>query len=263
MADMVAYLGAISSVGQAMEQEQIKQAAALVRAADSIVALTGAGISTPSGVPDFRSEIGLWQDTDPMEIASLRAFERNPQQFYGWFRPLLERLLVAMPNPAHTALAQLEQSKRLRAVITQNIDGLHQRAGSREVYELHGHLRSATCLGCDTTVPADPLLVRLRRGNVPYCSCGALYKPDLVLFDEPLPRGLFWLAQRALEHADLVIIAGTSLEVAPVCEMPLAAVRRGARLIIVNKSPTYLDWQADLVIREDVAEALPAIVALL
>ena len=167
---------------------------------------------------------------------------------------------MALPNPAHLALAQLERGGRLKAVITQNIDGLHQRAGSREVYELHGHMRSATCLDCERQVPAAPLIERVRRGKIPRCACGGLFKPDVVLFDELLPRGLFWLAQRAIETCDAVLVAGTALEVAPVCEMPLAALRRGARLIIVNQSETYLDERADVVLHEDVAEALPAIV---
>jgi NAD-dependent deacetylase len=244
-----------------MGDQGVARAADILRDARRTVALTGAGISTPSGIPDFRSgSESLWERSDPMEVASLRAFHANPQSFYDWFRPLLERLLVAGPNPAHTALAELERCGTLQAVITQNIDGLHQRAGSREVYELHGHLRSATCVECDRQVPSGPLLERARRGNVPRCDCGAAFKPDVVLFDELLPRGLFWLAQRALDTCDAIIVAGTSLEVYPVSEMPLAGLRRGARLIIVNQGETYLDDRADVVLREDVAVALPAIV---
>ncbi len=243
-----------------MDHQGTARAADILRAAKRAVALTGAGISTPSGIPDFRSGGGLWEQSDPIEVASLRAFQANPQRFYDWFRPLLERLLAAGANPAHTALAELEHRGTLQAVITQNIDGLHQRAGSREVYELHGHLRSATCIECDRQVPAAPLLDRARRGGVPRCDCGAPFKPDVVLFDELLPRGLFWLAQRALETSDAIIIAGTSLEVYPVSEMPLVGLRRGARLIIVNQGETYLDDRADVVLREDVAVALPAIV---
>jgi NAD-dependent deacetylase len=157
-------------------------------------------------------------------------------------------------------LAALERAGALKALITQNIDGLHQRAGSREVYELHGHLRGATCLECELQAPTAPLLERVRCGEIPRCDCGGLFKPDVVLFDELLPRGLFWLAQSAVETCDVLIIAGTSLEVAPVGDLPLAALRRGARIIIVNQGETYLDERADVVLREDVAEALPAIV---
>jgi NAD-dependent deacetylase len=242
-----------------MDQLGIARAIEIVRAAQNVVALTGAGLSVPSGVPDFRSDGGLWDGEDPMQVASLRMFQAQPQRFYAWFRPLLARLLAAQPNPGHMALAALEHAGKLKAVITQNIDGLQQRAGSREVYELHGHLRSATCLSCERQVPSAPLIACVRHGNIPRCDCGGLFKPDVVLFDELLPRGLFWLAQRAIETCDTLIVAGTALEVAPVCDMPLAALRRGARLIIVNQGETYLEERADVVLHADVAEALPAI----
>jgi NAD-dependent deacetylase len=242
-----------------MDGYAIARAADILSVARRIVALTGAGISRPSGIPDFRSADGLWAHADPMAVASLAGFRADPRRFYSWVQPLIDTIEVASPNRAHLALAQLEREGRLAALITQNIDGLHQRAGSREVYELHGHIRSATCLECDHQAPARPLIAQLRRGIIPRCACGGLFKPDVVLFDELLPRGLFWLAQRAIEQCDVVLVAGTALEVAPVCELPLAALRRGARLIIVNQSETYLDARADVVLREDVAEALPAI----
>jgi NAD-dependent deacetylase len=243
-----------------MNHQAIARAAEILHGAQRIVALTGAGISRPSGIPDFRSAGGLWTRDDPLAVASLAGFEANPRRFYDWVQPLIYTIGAAQPNPAHAALAQLERDDQLTAVITQNIDGLHQRAGSRQVYELHGHIRSATCLSCDCQAPAQPLLEQVRRGKIPRCECGGLFKPDVVLFDEALPRGLFWLAQRAIEACDALIIAGTALEVAPVCELPLAALRHGARLIIVNQSETYLDDRADVVLHENVAEALPAIV---
>lgn len=242
-----------------MDRHAITRAAQIIHDARRIVALTGAGISRPSGIPDFRSQGGLWARDDPFEVASLAGFRVDPRRFYSWVRPLLDTIAAALPNPAHQALAHLEGAGRLTAVITQNIDGLHQRAGSRTVYELHGHLRGVTCLDCEHQAPAAPLIEQLRRGKIPRCACGGLFKPDVVLFDELLPRGLFWLAQRAIENCDVVLVAGTALEVAPVCELPLAALRRGARLIIVNQSATYLDDRADVVLREDVAEALPEI----
>ncbi|HEU5011072.1 MAG TPA: NAD-dependent deacylase [Roseiflexaceae bacterium] len=241
----------------------IAQAAAILRGAQRAAALTGAGISTPSGIPDFRGDGGLWLRDDPMEVASLHGFCKNPRRFFGWFQPILDQLLHAQPNPAHRALAALEKMGKLRAVVTQNIDGLHQRAGSREVYELHGHVRSATCMGCGRQVLAAPLIEKVRRGELPWCACGGLFKPDVVLFEEDLPRGTYWLSASAMEKADAVIVAGTALEVYPACEMPLAALKRGKPLIIVNKSPTYLDEQAAVVIREDVAVALPKIVEML
>jgi NAD-dependent deacetylase len=243
-----------------LDQQAIELASGIVRGSQRIVALTGAGISRPSGIPDFRSEAGLWKLDDPMVVASLGGFRANPDRFYNWFRPLLKTISAAQPNPAHLALAQLERRGQLKAVITQNIDGLHQRAGSREVFELHGHMRSATCLECDQQAPSAALLERVRRGEVPRCSCGGVFKPDVVLFGELLPRGSYWLAQCAIEQCDTLIVAGTALEVAPVCDMPLLARRRGARLIIVNNSETYADQYADVVLHEDVAVALPAIV---
>jgi len=242
-----------------MDRHAVARAAEIMREAHRIVALTGAGISRPSGIPDFRSADGLWMRDDPMAVASLAGFRADPRRFYSWVQPLIDTIEVALPNPAHLALAQLEHERWLRAVITQNIDGLHQRAGSHEVYELHGHIRSATCLDCEHQALARPLIEQMRRGKIPRCVCGGLFKPDVVLFDELLPRGLFWLAQRAIEQCDVVLVAGTALEVAPVCELPLAALRRGARLIIVNQGETYLDDRADVVLHEDVAEALPAI----
>ncbi len=254
------FLARSCSMGTTMNLEKIEQAANLLRKAQHAVVLTGAGISTPSGVPDFRSDAGIWQNQNPFEVAALAAFRHDPLRFYRWFQPLLKQLLDAKPNPAHTALAQLEREGYIRAVVTQNIDGLHQSAGSREVYELHGHLRSATCLGCETQIPSDRVFQAAQRGNILRCQCGEAFKPDVVLFDELLPRGLFWLAQRAIDKADVVIVAGTSLEVAPVCEMPLRAWQRGAKLIIINLSETYLDGQADIVLHHDLAIALPAIV---
>jgi NAD-dependent deacetylase len=242
-------------------QEHIEQASNLIANAQRVVVLTGAGISTPSGVPDFRSDQGIWQHYDPFEIASVASFRRDPLRFFAWFRPLLQRMLAAQPNPAHQALAHLEQRGRLQAVITQNIDGLHQAAGSREVFELHGHLRTATCLGCETQIAATKLLPAIEKGKLLRCTCGDTYKPDVVLFDELLPRGMFWLAQRAMDSADLIVIAGTSLEVSPVCEMPLTALRRGAKLVIMNRGTTYLDEYASVCINADLAEALPAVAA--
>jgi NAD-dependent deacetylase len=246
-----------------MDQQAIAQAAELLHHARRIVALTGAGISRPSGIPDFRSDSGLWRADDPMEIASLRGFRANPQRFFRWMRPLLDTIGVAQPNPAHQALAQLELCCKHVAVVTQNIDGLHQRAGSHEVLELHGHLRSAVCLECEQQVPATAVLPRVRKGAVPRCSCGGLLKPNVVLFDELLPRGIYWLAERAARTCDVMVIAGTALEVAPACELPLTALDHGGKLIIINQGCTYLDAHADVVLHEDVAQALPAMLAAL
>ena len=238
----------------------VERAAELLGAAVYAVALTGAGVSTPSGIPDFRGDGGLWAGQDPAEVAALHVFLRDPRPFFRWFGPLFGLLSAAQPNPAHTALARLEQAGRLRAVITQNIDGLHQRAGSREVYELHGHVRSATCVRCGRQVPSQPLQRTIAGGRPLACpGCRGALKPDVVLFGEALPQGLYWMARRALEQSDLLLVAGTSLEVEPAGGLPLLALRRGARLLIINKSATHLDARADVVLRADVAEALPAL----
>lgn len=241
--------------------QDLKRAIDLAANAQRVVVLTGAGFSRPSGIPDFRSPEGLWSRSDPAEVASLHAFRRDPDGFYRWFKHLLEPILAARPNAAHLAVSAFESAGRVTGVITQNIDGLHQQAGSRRVYELHGHLRSATCFTCERQVPSEHLLPLIRQGRAPRCTCGGVFKPDVVLFDEALPRGLLWLAHALLEQCDLLIVAGTSLEVAPVCDLPLIALRRGARLIIVNLEATYLDARADAVIRDDVATVIPAIVS--
>lgn len=241
--------------------ESFKRAAELLLAAKRVAVITGAGISKPSGIPDFRSPNGIWARIDPSKVASLGAFRRDPDGFYGWLSGLLGPMLAACPNPAHLALAALEAAGRVGGVITQNIDGLHQQAGSRRVFELHGNLRGATCMECGRQVPVEPLLRSVRRGRAPRCSCGGAFKPDVVLFDEPLPQGILWLAHKALEECDLLLVVGTSLEVAPACDLPLVAAKHGARIVIVNLEQTYLDEYADAVLHADVATAIPALVA--
>ncbi len=244
-----------------MNQEQIAQAARIISAARYAVALTGAGISRPSGIPDFRSAGGLWAQEDPLEVASFSTFRTNPERFFNWLRPLLQVSLAARPNPAHLALAELEQKGILHAVITQNIDGLHQRAGSRVVYELHGHMRSATCTRCERQIEADRLVEQVLMGIMPRCDCGqhGMLKPDIVLFDEILPIVPFQRAQQALATCDVLLIVGTSLEVYPVAHLPLTALQHGARLVIINLDATYVDGYADVSIHADVATVLPAI----
>jgi len=242
-------------------KERISEVAALLKEARYAVALTGAGISTPSGIPDFRSPgTGLWEQVQPMLVASIWAFRLRPRAFYDWMRPLAHKILEAKPNPAHFALAELERAGRLKAVITQNIDGLHQAAGSQRVFELHGHTRTATCLECGRTVDSGPLIEEFLAGEVPRCkSCGGLLKPDVVLFGELLPADVFFAAQMECEQCDLLLVAGSSLEVAPASDLPLLALEVGAKLVIVNLQPTSLDSRASVVIRQDVATALPAI----
>jgi NAD-dependent deacetylase len=243
-------------------QRQIEKAAALIVNSKYVVALTGAGISTPSGVPDFRSpSSGLWEKVNPLLIASAFSFRLQPQAFYDWARPLARKLLAAEPNPAHRALAELEEMGLLKAVITQNIDGLHQKAGSRRVLELHGNMRQAICLECRKVVPTQGMIERfLEEGEVPNCSCGGLLKPNVVLVGEPLPRWVLLEAWGEAERCDLMLVVGSSLAMAPASEIPFVAGRHGAKAIVVNYQPTSLDSQADVVIHEDVAEVLPQII---
>jgi NAD-dependent deacetylase len=242
----------------------LQTAAALVRQATHGVALTGAGMSTPSGIPDFRSaDSGLWDQADPMEVASLPAFLRDPAPFYAWVRPLLDTILQAQPNPAHMALAQLESAGKLAAVATQNIDNLHQKAGSQTVHELHGHLRDLTCMRCWQIEPAASALPAFMADHrVPHHHCGGVLKPNVIFFGELLPEQAYAASVAALQQADLVMIVGSSMEVAPASELPQVALERGARLIIVNYTATPWDTRADVIVRADVAEALPAIVNL-
>jgi NAD-dependent deacetylase len=242
----------------------VVRAIALLRQAKHAVALTGAGISTPSGIPDFRSlESGLWELVDPMEVASIYAFRHNPMAFFDWIRPLAQNILEAQPNPAHLALASLEANGRLQAVITQNIDLLHSKAGSQTVYEVHGSLRRATCQGCHAQTDAFPMWQQFVQNNlVPSCAtCGDVLKPNVVLFGEMLPALVMHLAQEAARNCDLMLVAGSSLGVAPAGDLPLLAKQAGAKLIIVNLGPTHMDGEADLLFREDVAELLPLLAA--
>jgi NAD-dependent deacetylase len=239
-------------------------ATALIQNANFAVALTGAGSSTPSGIPDFRSTgSGLWTKYSPREVASLTAFRRNPERFFEWLRPLVNHILSAEPNPAHIALARLEKSEHLKTTITQNIDGLHQRAGSKNVLEVHGSLNTLTCIGCYKKADAsDYIAPYLDQGIIPYCvQCGNFLKPDIVLFEEQLPSQIWLKARQTAEACDLMIVAGTSLVVSPVAHLPERAKNKGASIIIVNKSTTYMDSQADVVIHEDIAEVFPEITA--
>ncbi len=244
--------------------QQIRQASNLISQARHIVAMTGAGISTQSGIPDFRSpDSGLWDTADPLAVASIFAFRQNPEAFYNWIHPLAGKLLDAQPNPAHYALAELERAGKLQAVITQNFDGLHLKAGSETVYELHGNLREATCIRCYQAQAAGQIFEKfVQDGQIPHCACGGILKPNVILFGEQLPMREFVAAQLAVKEADLMLLVGSSLEVAPASDLPTLALQNKARLIIINHQPTYLDRKADLVIRADVSEVLPRIIEL-
>ncbi len=244
-------------------EEGIRRAAELFRRARHAVALTGAGISTPSGIPDFRSpDTGLWSKTDPMAVASIFTFSTQPEAFYEWMRPTARLFFDAVPNAAHLALAELEEMGLLKTVVTQNIDNLHQRAGSKRVLELHGHLREAVCMRCERVFPTEGMLYGcLLEGKVPRCDgCGGVLKPKAIFYGEPLPMDVLLDAQMEAETCDLMLVAGSSLEVVPAANLPFVASSLGADLIIVNHMRTPADERAEVVIHDDVADVLPAIV---
>jgi NAD-dependent deacetylase len=243
---------------------QIHRAVELIHAADHAVVITGAGMSTPSGIPDFRSAgSGLWTQDNPMLVASLTAFRRHPERFFNWLRSLAKPIWEAQPNPAHFALAEMENNGYLQAVITQNIDGLHQKGGSHKVIELHGSLNTLTCPRCRSGFQAEDFFdVFIRDGDLPYCpDCKSLLKPDIILFEEALPMEAWNIAQDHCEQADLVLIAGSSLEVSPANQLPLYSLQHNASLIINTLSPTYLDEEAQVLLPGNVAEILPQIAA--
>jgi NAD-dependent deacetylase len=240
----------------------VKKTAEILRGSRHTIVLTGAGISTPSGIPDFRSpNSGLWQKYDPFKVASLNAFRYNPENFFNWMRPLARDITSAQPNPAHYGLARLENAGYIKAIITQNIDGLHQRAGSMNVLEVHGTLRTLTCIKCyqqyDATRYSQPYL---EHGDIPRCErCKGTLKPDVILYGEQLPARTWMQAQEQIKNCEALIVAGSSLEVLPVAGLPMRAVDQGARLIIINQSETYIDIRADVLIPNNVAEVIPLI----
>jgi NAD-dependent deacetylase len=245
-----------------LPEADIKHAGSLLRNAKHAIALTGAGISTPSGIPDFRSaQTGLWKKDNPMEVASLSAFRYRPERFFDWLRPLVKTAAEAVPNPAHTALAQLEQAGVIKAVITQNIDFLHQKAGSQKVIPVHGTMNTLTCSKCSRNYPVEDFLEPFLVQKIfPLCPvCSAILKPDIVLFEEMLPMNAWQEAELHCDQADLILVIGSSLEVTPANSLPLYALRSGAALIINNFTPTYLDDQAEILFPYDVVDTIPRI----
>lgn len=215
-------------------------------------------MSTESGLPDFRSAGGLWGEYNPQEVATLSAFFETPERFYEFYRRRLSLLAQAAPNPGHQALAQLEAQGVVRAVVTQNVDGLHQAAGSRRVIELHGNLREAACPRCGWTGPIAAVTEALDHGTLPSCPrCSGRIKPNVVLFEELLPVAAYREAEAVCEEADVLLVAGSSLQVTPAAWLPGIARRRGAAVIIVNDEPTEMDHLAQVVLRGRVGTLLP------
>jgi NAD-dependent deacetylase len=238
--------------------------AELIRSAGSVVALTGAGISVPSGIPDFRSPgTGLWANVDPMEVAHISVWRRDPARFWGFYGQRFAALEGKRPNGAHRALAALEDAGRLDAVITQNIDGLHAAAGSRDVIEVHGSIATASCLVCGARYPLADTRARLKAdaAGVPRCDCGEALKPDVVLFGEMLDEAAMDRANRLARGADLMLCIGSSLEVWPVAELPEVTIGCGGRVAIITRSSTPYDRDAVVRLDGDVEAELEALVA--
>jgi NAD-dependent deacetylase len=230
--------------------------AALLVERQPCVVLTGAGVSTESGIPDFRSSTGIWAEVDPFEVASIQAFRRDPARVWSFYRERIGLLHDAEPNAAHRALAALERRGLVQAVVTQNIDTLHTRAGSRDVVEVHGSIRSAQCPGCLWTEPADAVLAQLEGISIPTCpQCGDVLKPGVVLFGELLPADAMERAIQLSRGARLVLVVGSSLEVWPVAGLPLEA----RAFAIVNRGPTALDDRALLKVDAGAGETLSAV----
>jgi NAD-dependent deacetylase len=230
---------------------------ALVRERQPCVVLTGAGISTESGIPDFRSPGGIWAEYDPMEYATIHAFRRDPVKVWEFYALRLEVLTTAEPNSGHLALAELERRGFVAAIVTQNIDGLHERAGSREVVEVHGSIRSASCLECGERVPLEEVVAALRAAPAPPCPrCGAVLKPDVVMFGELLPADAIDRAIELVRGAGLLLVVGSSLEVHPVAGLPDEAVSAGVALAILNRGPTPFDHLASVRIDGAAGETL-------
>lgn len=234
-----------------------------IRNADSTVALTGAGVSTASGIPDFRGEDGIWNaQFDPSDFRIGR-FLSDPAGFWEDRVKLHEAMFPGEiePNAAHDALAELESQGRLDALITQNTDGLHGEAGSTELFELHGNAHRVVCMDCGRKIDAEPVRERVREGeSPPRCDCGGLLKPDVVLFGESLPGTIMAEAQRRARECDVFLAVGSSLTVEPAASLPKAGARDGV-LAICNFDPTPHDDRADALVREDVTEVLPELAA--
>jgi NAD-dependent deacetylase len=237
---------------------QAETLAALIRAEQPCVALTGAGISTESGIPDFRSSQGIWKDYDPFEVASIDAWRRDPARVWDFYTLRFELLTTAAPNAAHRALAALQAAGLVRAVVTQNIDTLHERAGSEDVVEVHGSIRSASCLACGHREPLARVLELL---PLPTCAaCGAPLKPDVVMFGELLPEAAIDRATRLARDAALLLVVGSSLEVWPVAGLPAETLAAGGKLAIVNRGRTDYDARAAVAIDDGAGAVLSAVI---
>jgi NAD-dependent deacetylase len=242
-----------------------QRAADLLSAARYGLALTGAGVSAESGIATFRGEGGLWTKYDPVKVASIGSFLENPGAYWSVAKERGSVALAARPNPGHYALAALEDAGMLKAIVTQNTDGLHQVSGSRRVIEVHGSGRTVQCLDCGAREPRADVQARLDVELPPRCKVcgGGRLKPTVVLFGEPMPAPAVQEAFELARTTDVMLVVGSSLVVHPAADIPLVAVRSGARLIVINAEPTPIDALAEVVIHGRSGEVLPEVVSLL
>jgi NAD-dependent deacetylase len=243
----------------------VERLAELLGQSRRAVALTGAGVSVPSGIPDFRTpETGLWAKVDPMEVAHISVFERDPERFWSYYRPRFQTLGDKEPNRAHEALAELERRGLIEGVITQNIDRLHRAAGSENVIEVHGSIETSSCRECGTSFGLGEVDGIFDERGVAVCaSCGGAVKPDVVLFGELLPEEAIERATELAEEADLMLCVGSSLAVHPVAGLPQLTLERGGSVAIITKGETPYDRAAELKLEGEVDEELAALVTAL
>jgi NAD-dependent deacetylase len=253
-------------VSPATETSAAARLAELLREAERAVVLTGAGVSVPSGIPDFRTPgKGIWEKVDPMEVAHIDAFRRSPDRFWQFYSNRFASLVDKRPNPAHEAIAELERRGIVRGVITQNVDRLHRMAGSENVIEVHGSIDRCVCPECGCHVPLDEVLELIAKApGAPECrACIQALKPDVVLFGELLPAEAMAQAHALAQEADLMVCVGSSLEVFPVATLPAVTLEAGGRLAIVTQGPTAYDGEAAVKLSGDVADELQAVLAAL
>lgn len=227
-----------------------------LKKAEKIVFVTGAGISQESGIPTFRGKDGLWRKYNPMKLATIDAFYEDPKLVWEWYEERRKNILGANPNPGHTAIAELEKYKQV-SVLTQNIDGLHQRAGSTRVYELHGSIITIKCTVCDFRDKIVSSFSQLP----PLCKCGNMLRPDVVWFGESLPQDVWKSAIEQTSSCDVMVVVGTSLAVSPANLLPVYAKQNGATMIEVNIEQTPLSSSMDISLRSSAASTLPVLVS--